>query len=205
MLSYCESPECRRKTLLNYFDDKTENCDNCDNCINPPKLVDGTELAQKLMSTIYRTGQFFGQVHIINVLRGSEDQKVLEKKHNLLSVYGIGKDKSKSFWQSFLRQMLAFGHLEINFQKFGAIQITKSGMLILKNKNTYLFRQILTDKIFVSNPKLNTSDHNLSNQDEDLLILLKQLRLKLAKEQKVPAYIIFNDVTLSNSQIKTYK
>ena len=197
LLSYCESPECRRKTLLNYFDDKTENCDNCDNCINPPKLVDGTELAQKLMSTIYRTGQFFGQVHIINVLRGSEDQKVLEKKHNLLSVYGIGKDKSKSFWQSFLRQMLAFGHLEINFQKFGAIKITESGMLILKNKNTYLFRQILIDKIFVSNPKQKTSDHNLSNKDEDLLILLKQLRLKLAKEQKVPAYIIFNDVTLS--------
>ena len=88
LLSYCETPQCRRKTLLGYFDDTSNKCDNCDNCINPPKLTDGTILAQKLLSTIFRTGQFFGQVHIINVLRGSKDKKIIDKRHDNLSVYG---------------------------------------------------------------------------------------------------------------------
>ena len=91
-------------------------------------------MAQKLLSTIYRTGQFFGQVHIINVLRGSEDKKVFDKGHQNLSVYGIGNDKSKEFWQSFLRQMLAYGHLKINFQKYGAIEITNTGIQVLKKE-----------------------------------------------------------------------
>ena len=69
LLSLCETPECRRKVLLSYFDEESENCNNCDNCINPPSLIDGTILAQKLLSTVYRTGQFYGQVYIINVLK----------------------------------------------------------------------------------------------------------------------------------------
>ena len=125
-MSYCESPECRRKTLLGYFDDVSNNCNNCDNCLDPPNLIDGTVLAQKLLSTVFRTGQFFGQVHVINVLRGSEDKKVLEKGHDRLSVYGIGKDKSINFWQSFLRQLLAFGHLQINFKLLLKFLILKS-------------------------------------------------------------------------------
>ena len=134
LLSYCETPECRRKVLLAYFDDISDNCDNCDNCINPPKLIDGTVLAQKLLSTIYKTGQYFGQAHVINVIRGSEDKKIIDKGHHNLSVYGIGKNKSKEFWQSFLRQLLAYGHLKINFQRYGAVQITDIGVEVLKNK-----------------------------------------------------------------------
>ena len=132
LLSYAETPECRRKVLLAYFDDFSESCNNCDNCLNPPKLIDGTVLAQKLLSTIYKTGQYFGQAHVINVIRGSEDKKIIERGHQNLSVYGIGKDKSKNFWQSFLRQLLANGHLQINFQRYGAVQITNIGVEVLK-------------------------------------------------------------------------
>ena len=153
LISYCESPECRRKTLLGYFDELSNNCNNCDNCITPPNLIDGTILAQ-LLSTIYRTGQYYGQVHIINVLRGSEDQKVIEKKHNNLSVYGSGKNKSINFWKSFLRQLLAFGHLKINFQKYGAIEITNSGINILKNKSNFLYREISKNSELKNNSKL---------------------------------------------------
>ena len=110
--------------------------------INPPKLIDGTVLAQKLLSTIYKTGQYFGQAHVINVIRGSEDKKIVERGHQRLSVYGIGKDKSKDFWQSFLRQLLAYGHLQINFQRYGAIQISTIGVEVLKNKQSFFYIRI---------------------------------------------------------------
>ena len=84
------SLSCPEQAIQGYFDEKSENCNNCDNCLNPPALIDGTILAQKLLSTIYRTGQFFGQVHIINVLRGSEDKKVFDKGHQNLSVFLVG-------------------------------------------------------------------------------------------------------------------
>ena len=196
LLSYCESPECRRKTLLGYFDDVSSNCNNCDNCLDPPNLIDGTVLAQKLLSTVFRTGQFFGQVHVINVLRGSEDKKVLEKGHDRLSVYGIGKDKSINFWQSFLRQLLAFGHLQINFQKYGAIQITESGITILKSNSKFFYRDIPERLNIKINNKVKKETIELDDNNKQLLVALKSLRLEFAKKQNLPAYTIFHDNTL---------
>ena len=164
--------------------------------MNPPNLIDGTVLAQKLMSTIFRTGQFFGQVHIINVLRGSKDKKVIEKGHNHLSVYGIGEDKSINFWQSFLRQLLAFGHLVINFQKYGAIQITESGMKILTNKSQFLYRDIPDNVNSKINHKIKKEVIKVHNSNKELLNRLKALRLNFAKNQNLPAYAIFHDITL---------
>ena len=196
LLSYCETPECRRKVLLSYFDEESENCNNCDNCINPPSLIDGTILAQKLLSTVYRTGQFYGQVYIINVLRGSEDKKILDKGHQKLSVYGLGKDKTKEFWQSFLRQMLAYGHLKINFQKYGAIEITNTGIQVLKNEQKFMYKEIPTKPVkdIVKPPKYLNKE--LSNDDNNLLNELKSLRLDIAKQQRLPAYTVFHDSTL---------
>ena len=196
LLSYCETPECRRKVLLSYFDEESENCNNCDNCIDPPSLIDGTILAQKLLSTVYRTGQFYGQVHIINVLRGSEDKKILDKGHQKLSVYGLGKDKTKEFWQSFLRQMLAYGHLKINFQKYGAIEITNTGIQVLKNEQKFMYKEIPTKPVkdIVKPPKYLNKE--LSNDDNNLLNELKSLRLDIAKQQRLPAYTVFHDSTL---------
>ena len=196
LLSYCESPECRRKTLLGYFDDISKNCNNCDNCIDPPDLIDGTVLAQKLLSTIFRTGQIFGQVHVINVLKGSEDKKVIDKGHDKLSVHGIGKDKSINFWQSFLRQLLAFGHLQINFQKYGAIQITRSGVKILKNQSKFLYKDIPERLNIKINKKVKKEFIGNDDNHEELLNALKALRLDFAKEQNLPAYTIFHDSTL---------
>ena len=196
LLSYCETPECRRKVLLSYFDEESENCNNCDNCINPPSLIDGTILAQKLLSTIYRTGQFYGQVHIINVLRGSEDKKILDKGHQKLSVYGLGKDKTKEFWQSFLRQMLAYGHLKINFQKYGAIEITNTGIQVLKNVQKFMYKEIPTKPIKDIVKPTKYLNKELSNDDNNLLNELKSLRLDIAKQRRLPAYTVFHDSTL---------
>jgi ATP-dependent DNA helicase RecQ len=196
LLSYCETPECRRKVLLSYFDEESENCNNCDNCINPPSLIDGTILAQKLLSTIYRTGQFYGQVHIINVLRGSEDKKILDKGHQKLSVYGLGKDKTKEFWQSFLRQMLAYGHLKINFQKYGAIEITNTGIQVLKNVQKFMYKEIPTKPVKDIIKPTKYLNKELSTDDNILLNKLKSLRLDIAKRRRLPAYTVFHDSTL---------
>ena len=196
LLSYCETPECRRKVLLSYFDEESEDCNNCDNCINPPSLIDGTILAQKLLSTVYRTGQFYGQVHIINVLRGSEDKKILDKGHQNLSVYGLGKDKTKEFWQSFLRQMLAYGHLKINFQKYGAIEITNTGIQVLKNLQKFMYKEIPTKPVKDIIKPTKYLNKELSTDDNILLNKLKSLRLDIAKQRRLPAYTVFHDSTL---------
>ena len=196
LLSYSETPECRRKVLLAYFDDVPNGCNNCDNCLNPPKLIDGTVLAQKLLSTIYKTGQYFGQAHVINVIRGSEDKKIIERGHQHLSVYGIGKDKSKNFWQSFLRQLLSYGHLKINFQRYGAIQISDIGVEVLTNKKSFFYKDIFIkiDKKLNKNSSYQNKD--MSNESLGLLNALKSLRLEIAKKKNLPAYTIFHDSSL---------
>jgi len=196
LLSLCETPQCRRKVLLAYFDETLEKCDNCDNCLNPPSLIEGTILAQKLMSTIYRTGQYFGQAHIINVIRGSEDKKIIERKHNSLSVYGIGKDKPKEFWQSFLRQLLASGHLKINFQKFSAIELTPLGVEVLKNKQKFMFKDIIIKGEKKLLRRVNKQYDELTENETSLLNELKSLRLMIAKSQNLPAFTVFHDSTL---------
>jgi ATP-dependent DNA helicase RecQ len=205
LLSYAETPECRRKVLLAYFDDFSESCNNCDNCLNPPKLIDGTVLAQKLLSTIYKTGQYFGQAHVINVIRGSEDKKIIERGHQNLSVYGIGKDKSKNFWQSFLRQLLANGHLQINFQRYGAVQITNIGVEVLKNNTSFFYKDILVKLEKKLTKNIRYENKSISKESVNLLKALKALRLKIAKEKNLPAYTIFHDISLIQmSQTKPY-
>ncbi len=197
LVSYCETPECRRKVLLAYFDENSHPCNHCDNCNNPPTLIDGTLHARKMLATIYKTGQFFGQAHIINVLRGSEDKKILDRGHNLLSVHGIGKDQPREFWKFFFGQLLTFGHVTVNFQKYMTVQITKTGMEILKEKRNFKY------KIF---PKKQHSkrDYKIPNKtiqtdlspDLELLKSLKTLRLEFAKKQNLPAFTVFHDTTL---------
>jgi ATP-dependent DNA helicase RecQ len=196
LLSYCETPGCRRKALLNYFEDYVEECKNCDNCAHPPNLLDGTETAQKLLSTIYKTGQYFGQVHIMNVLRGSKDKKVLDRGHHELSVYGIGVDKSSSFWRSFFRQLLAFNHIRINFQKYGAVEITKSGLEILYSRESFSYKVIADEKVDKVRVSKNEKPKIESQENFGLLNELKNLRLELAKENKIPAFIVFHDTSL---------
>ena len=199
LLSYCETPDCRRKLLLNYFDDKIDECNNCDNCLDPPKLIDGTELAQKLLSTIFRTGQYFGQVHVINVLRGMEEKNLIDKGHNNLSVFGIGSEYSKDFWQSFVRQLLAFGHLRLNIHRYGSLQITNSGMDILKNGKLFQYKEIKNESKVKKISREVVSD--LDENDQSLLMKLKELRLNIAKESKLPAFTVFHDIALRDMAV----
>ena len=199
LLAYCEAPSCRRIALLHYFDEQIAPCGNCDNCLSPPKLVDGTELAQMTLSAIYRTGQSFGTTHIIDVLRGSPSGKILERNHNQIKTFGVGSEYSKPYLQSFIRQLIAAGHVVLNIKKFGGLEISKSGFILLKGETSFQYKQPSE-----STPKQKAGrtvkesipEHIYSGEDAELVSRLKQKRLSLAQDQGVPAFIVFTDTVL---------
>lgn len=196
LLAYCEASDCRRIALLSYFDENTTACGNCDNCLDPPIMIDGTADARMLFQTIKDTGQMFGAAHIIDVLRGAETQKLLERRHDQLSSYGKGRGHPKPYWQAFIRQAVAGNFLTINIQKYGALQMTERGRPVLEGRDKFALREIVlkTRKQKVKKPRL---DPEIAlNIDQDLLASLKELRLELARDRNVPAYIVFPDATL---------
>ena len=196
LLAYCEASACRRKALLAYFDEEIEACGNCDNCLDPPTLVDGTRHAQMLLSAVYRTGQVFGAAHVIDVVRGAETQKILERGHDRLPTFGVGEDHSKQYWQAFVRQLVAGGALSINIRKYGCLEITQPGADILRGKRSFEFREPQIAAKRDRKKKRPAAAATLSSADDELLTRLKALRLELAREKNVPAYVVFPDATL---------
>ena len=196
LLAYCETPICRKRSLLSYFDEKVEDCNNCDNCLIPPKMLDGTKLAQMVLSAIYRSGQFFGTIHIINILLGNKTDKIIEKKHDKIKTFGIGNNYKKDFWQGFIRQLISSGHIIINIKKFGCLQITRSGLEILKDKKYFNYKEII-----VKEPKSAKNNRikviaDIDDNDLKILTSLKELRLNIAREKSIPAFVIFTDSSL---------
>ena len=184
------------KEQIKNFGDKTEECRICDNCINPPKMKDGTVLAQKVLSAIYRTGQYFGSTYIIDVLRGKKYEKIIKNKHHEIKTFGIGKEIQKEYWQSFIRQLISANHITINIKKYGAYQISESGLKILKGYLTFNYKSIDIKDIVSEKQYKKTDRIEVVNKDLPLLQKLKELRLKLAKKQNVPAYVVFADQAL---------
>ena len=196
LLAYCEAPICRKKALLSYFDEEIESCNNCDNCLQPPKMLEGTELAQMALSAIYRSGQVFGAVHIINILLGENSPKIIERGHNKIKTFGIGKEHSKDFWQGFIRQMLASGHITINIKKFGCLQITTTGVQLLKNELQFNYKEIELKPHKTTKNNKEKITLNIKDSDLELLAALKKLRLTISKSLSVPAFVIFSDASL---------
>lgn len=195
LIAYSEASTCRRIMLLNYFGDTIEPCGNCDICLDPPVMVDATRQAQMALSVINATGQRFGAVHIIDVLRGSENRRVQEMGHDKLALHGTGRDLAKPWWQAFVRQLISAGHLVIDIQGFGGLQIARSGQAILEGERQFECREILI-KSPPSASRKKAASPTLGPQDEELLARLKVHRLKLARARSVPPYVIFHDRTL---------
>jgi ATP-dependent DNA helicase RecQ len=199
MLGLGEVGGCRRKYLLSYFGQElAENCDYCDTCQDPPVLWDATIDSQKILSTIYRTQQIYGAGHIIDVLRGANSAKVIERKHDALSVFGIGKDKSKDHWNNVLRQLLHSGFVMIKDWEYRSLGLTEKALPLLKGQQSIHFRkqEISENK---SSKKLNRNAKSTENNHgrDELFSALKELRTQIARENKVPPYIIFSDKTLN--------
>ncbi|OOF58563.1 DNA helicase RecQ [Rodentibacter myodis] len=193
---FAESQTCRRLVLLNYFGEHRQTpCNNCDICLDPPKKYDGLVDAQKVMSTIYRVGQCFGVQYVIAVLRGMQNQKIIERQHDKLSVYGIGKEKSKEHWQSVIRQLIHLGFVQQVIGDFNAtLQLTESAKPVLKGEVTLelAMPRISAISKIAHNPQRST----LTSYDKDLFARLRFLRKQIADKENIPPYIVFNDATL---------
>ena len=193
---FAESQTCRRLVLLNYFGEHRQTpCNNCDICLDPPKKYDGLVDAQKVMSTIYRVGQCFGAHYVIAVLRGMQNQKIIERQHDKLSVYGIGKDKSKEHWQSVIRQLIHLGFVQQVISELNpTLQLTENAKAILKGKEPL---ELAMPRISaISKIAHNPQRQGIANYDKDLFARLRFLRKQIADKENIPPYIVFNDATL---------
>ena len=192
LISFAESYSCRRIPLLNYFGESysQEKCGMCDNCENEELVLDDvTTEAQKFLSCVKRTGEYFGAIHIIDVLRGSKVQKVLDKNHHLLTTYGIGKDISKEQWLSLSRQFIQRNIIEKDIE-YGSLKITNLGNDVLNGNHK------VEGKILAEEPKYKVQKETSLNYNYELLAKLKFKRKKIADKANLPPYVIFPDKTL---------
>jgi ATP-dependent DNA helicase RecQ len=194
MVAIAEAPTCRRKLLLRCFGEDAEgpDCGNCDVCLAPPRLFDGTVAAQKMLSAAYRTGQRFGVVHLVDVLRGRLTDKVAQFSHDRLPTYGIGKDQPDGFWRSVARQLVAQGALDVAVENHGEVVLTDDARPILKGERKVLLREDLARP--AAGPKARVAP---AASGDPLFERLREWRRAEAQAQQVPAYVIFQDRTLA--------
>lgn len=196
LMGYCETTACRRLALLSYFDETVVTCGNCDNCLNPPVVQDYTDIAKLLIAAVRETGQYFGVAHIIDVVRGAETAKVKARSHNRLHVYGSAADQPKQVLQSIIRQLIAANALKVNLEKYGALEIANKGREILDNSQSFTAK-IVAKAASTAHKQSASSTAMESQNNPQLLAELKKLRLTIAQERSVPAYVIFSDKTLA--------
>src|SRR6185503_16092172 len=134
LLGLCETAGCRRVRLLDYFGEASVPCGNCDTCLAPPETYDATSEAQKALSAIYRTGQRFGALHLIDVLRGKPGERVQRWGHDQLSVFGIGADIDEGAWRNVFRQLVALGLASVDHEAHGALQLNAASRPVLKGE-----------------------------------------------------------------------
>ena len=200
LLGYCETADCRRKVLLGYFgeDMEGERCGNCDNCLDPPDTHDATTAAQKVLSCIARTGQRFGSGHVTDVLLGNDTEKVHRHGHDDVSTYGIGADRSKGEWRTVIRQLVAKGMVEVDVAGYGALTLTEDCRPVLRGTETVTLQDGTDASASASSTTKTGTDDPLPAQgpERELFEALRDTRTRLAEEQEVPPYVIFNDKTL---------
>ncbi len=199
MLALCETVECRRMQLLAYFGEKSAPCGNCDTCLAPPESVDGTVPAQKLLSTIVRLArernQKFGAGHLIDILLGKVTPRVQQNGHDNLSTYGIGTELSEQEWRGVVRQLLAQGLLAVNSDGFGTLVITDASAAVLSGARTVSLRRE-PERAAKRSSRAVKVGAELPSEALPLFDRLRAWRAAEAKEQGVPAYVVFHDATL---------
>ncbi len=197
MKQYSEALTCRRKILLNYFGElKIEDCGNCDICRNPPTFFDGTIIAQKALSCIYRLKGKEPITLLIDVLRGAQNEAVLEKNYNQLKTFGIGREISWRDWQQYIIQLINLGYIEIAFHKHNHLQLTLHAKEVLFEGGKVQLAKIPDEKEL----REQEEEKAVKSKDNSLFEKLRQLRLKLSRDEGIPAYLIFNDATLKEME-----
>ncbi|MGC0144989.1 DNA helicase RecQ [Pseudactinotalea sp. Z1732] len=200
MLALCETVRCRRQQLLRYFGEDSAPCGNCDTCVQPPESFDGTVAAQKLMSTIVRLqrerGQQFGAGHLVDILVGNENERVLRERHTDLSTFGIGTELSGAQWRGVVRQLLAQSLLQVQ-GAYGVLAITDAAAAVLRGQTQVWLRSEPERVRAAARTPARTAPVDLDEPAQELFAALRTWRAGVAKEQGVPAYVVFNDATLA--------
>jgi len=196
MVAFAEAQTCRRRVVLNYFGEYSPKaCGNCDICLDPPQSYDATVDAQKILSCVYRTGQYFGITHVVEVLRGAQTARVKSLGHDQLSTFGIGKDKSTEHWFSIARQLIHCGLLMQNLTRGSALQLTEAARSVLKSENSLM---LAVPRLQLVKTTAKQKRRSVSvNADNKLFAKLRHLRKQIADQANLPPYVIFSDVSLS--------
>jgi ATP-dependent DNA helicase RecQ len=196
MVGFAESLTCRRRVLLGYLGEEMEaDCGNCDICLHPPERYDATEAARKVLSCVYRVGQSFGIKHVVDVLRGADNERIRKFSHEHLTTYGIGQEYSHAEWVSLVRQLIHRGYLLQDIAAFSVLKLTPRARQLLRNEETL---ELARPRIQTKKPqkKKSVAAIELSDDDMRLFETLREIRKQLAAEQGVPPYVIFGDATL---------
>ncbi|MFN2366348.1 MAG: DNA helicase RecQ [Desulfurivibrionaceae bacterium] len=195
MVAFAESQSCRRRALLGYFGEPlAEPCGNCDICLNPPELHDVTDEARKALSCVYRVGQRFGIGHVIDVLRGSRNERLLKLGHDRLSTYGIGREQPKEFWAAVLHHLIQDGYLLQDVANYSVLKLTDTARPLLRGEK----------RLSMARPRVRTAGAKKKgakvtadlSYDEELFEKLRLLRKELADAAAVPPFVVFGDKTL---------
>jgi ATP-dependent DNA helicase RecQ len=194
MIRYAGGEECRHQDIAAYFGDEIEPCaKQCDNCLHPHQdKVDVSKKAQMFLSAVYRTQQRFGQAYIIDLLRGSEHQKIRENNHHFLSVHGIGKEQSRSYWEQIAERLMESGAVARG--EYRSLVLTEAGKAVLTGKKSVGIRR---SRLEIKDKKEPLKANPLMENPE-YFEALRLLRSEIAKEEGKPAYIIFNDKSLTD-------
>ena len=207
MLALCETVQCRRVQMLAYFGESSEPCGNCDTCLSPPESWDGTVPAQKVLSTVYRLhrerNQRFGAGHVVDILLGKQNDKITRFRHDELSVHGVGTELKDGEWRGVVRQLLAQGLLAVE-NDYGALVGTPAGNEVLFEGRTVQLRREPAAAAKPAKParsrRVEAAD--LSEEAAAVFEQLRAWRAATAREQGVPAYVIFHDATLRHIAVE---
>jgi ATP-dependent DNA helicase RecQ len=200
MVAYAESQTCRRRSLLNYFGDPLEeDCGNCDVCLNPPEQYEATLAARMALSCVYRVDQRFGMQHVIDVLRGSSNQRMDQWGHHRLSTYGIGQETSKADWEALFWQLIHRGYLRQDLARYSVLQLTERARPLLAGEEEIWLakrREVKrpAKKKRSRGPVEHANAEPLTEEEHALFDQLRTLRRELAKGR--PAYTVFSDASL---------
>ncbi len=198
LLGVCETATCRRQAILAHFGEMMpQPCGNCDNCLSPVETWDGTVAAQKALSAAWRTRQRFGAGHLTDILLGISNEKIERFGHDKLPTFGVGTELDRKGWGAVFRQLVARGALEVDHESYGALCVTELGDAVMRGREKMFFRQEHASKDARAVLKKKAERMALAPADEALFEALRAERARLAKEQKLPAYVIFHDATLA--------
>jgi ATP-dependent DNA helicase RecQ len=192
LLGLAEATSCRRQKLLAYFGETSEPCGNCDLCASPPDVFDATTPVQKALSAILRTGEYFGAGHLIDILTGTETDKVRARGHDRLPTFGVGTEFDRKGWQAVLRQMMGHDLVRPDPARHGALRLTEVARPILRGEAEITLRRDTLTK----GARRPAAKALVAEEDAPLLSALKAKRRALAEAARVPAYVVFTDRTL---------